>query len=262
MRGNAVFPLIYWCTAASRFAIVLADSILLLALKLISLVKKLQYIVKLITFPLNSMTKAGHIYLIDDDESMRTSLSRMMKEVGYIVEDFSSAEAFLENSLPVAPAVILLDMQMPDMTGLDLQEKLLQLGRKTPIVFVSGQSHPHQIVKGLKQGDIDFLFKPFNLEDLLGAVADALEFDGRQLKRISKEVETKKDYASLTPREKEVCFWLVKGLLNKDIAIKLGTTDATIKVHKARVMEKMKVESLQTLVAKYLGSNLDNMQNN
>lgn len=88
------------------------------------------------------MTKVGHIYLIDDDESMRTSLSRMLKDVGYIVEDFSSAVAFLEDSLPVAPAVILLDMQMPDMTGLDLQEKLIQLGRKTPIVFVSGQSHP------------------------------------------------------------------------------------------------------------------------
>jgi FixJ family two-component response regulator len=207
------------------------------------------------------MTKVGHIYLIDDDESMRTSLLRMLKDVGYIVEDFSSAATFLEHSLPVAPAVILLDMQMPDMTGLDLQEKLLQLGRKTPIVFVSGQSHPHQIVKGLKQGAADFLFKPFNLEDLLKAVADALDFDRRQLKRVSKEVETKRDYATLTPREKEVCFWLVKGLLNKDIAIKLGTTDATIKVHKARVMDKMNVESLQILVAKYLESNLENIQN-
>lgn len=98
------------------------------------------------------MTKVGHIYLIDDDASMRTSLSRMLKEVGYVVEDFSSALSFLEHSLPVSPAVILLDMQMPDMTGLDLQEKLLQLGRKTPIIFVSGQSHPHQIVKGLKKG--------------------------------------------------------------------------------------------------------------
>ncbi len=203
------------------------------------------------------MTKVGHIYLIDDDASMRTSLSRMLKEVGYIVEDFSSAVTFLEHSLPVSPAVILLDMQMPDMTGLDLQEKLLQMGRKTPIVFVSGQSHPHQIVKGLKKGAIDFLFKPFNLEDLLKAVADAIEFDRRQLKRISKEVETKKDYATLTPREKEVCFWLVKGLLNKDIAVKLGTTDATIKVHKARVMDKMHVESVQTLVAKYLESELE-----
>jgi FixJ family two-component response regulator len=208
------------------------------------------------------MTKVGHIYLIDDDESMRTSLSRMLKEVGYIVEDFSSAATFLEHSLPVSPAVILLDMQMPDATGLDLQEKLLQLGRKTPIIFVSGQSHPHQIVKGLKKGALDFLFKPFNLEDMLKAVADAVEFDRRQLKRVSKEVETKKDYATLTPREKEVCFWLVKGLLNKDIAVKLGTTDATIKVHKARVMDKMQVESVQTLVAKYLESDLENLQNN
>ena len=208
------------------------------------------------------MTKVGHIYLIDDDESMRTSLCGMLKDVGYIVEDFSSAATFLEHSLPVAPAVILLDMQMPDMSGLDLQEKLLQFGRKTPIVFVSGQSHPHQIVKSLKQGAVDFLFKPFNLEDLLKAVADALEFERRQLKRLSKEVETKKDYASLTPREKEVCYWLVTGLLNKDIAIKLGTTDATIKVHKARIMDKMNVESVQALVVKYLESNLENIQNN
>ena len=206
------------------------------------------------------MTKVGHIYLIDDDESIRTSLSRMLKDVGYTVDDYSSALTFLEHSVPVAPAVILLDMQMPDMTGLDLQEKLVQLGRKTPIVFVSGQSHPHQIVKSLKRGAVDFLFKPFNLEDLLRAVADALEFDGRQLKRISKEVETKKDYATLTPREREVCFWLVKGLLNKDIAVKLGTTDATIKVHKARVMYKMNVESVQTLVVKYLESDLENLQ--
>lgn len=203
------------------------------------------------------MTKsAGHIYLIDDDESMRTSLTRMLREVGYMVEDHSSALTFLEKSIPVSPAVILLDMQMPDMTGLDLQEKLLQLGRKTPIIFVSGQSHPHQIVKGLKKGAMDFLFKPFNLEDLLKAVADAIDFDRRQLKRVSQNVETKKDYAKLTPREKEVCFWLVQGLLNKYIALKLGTTDATIKVHKARVMEKMHADSLQTLVKMFLESDL------
>ncbi len=209
------------------------------------------------------MTKSsGHIYLIDDDESMRTSLTRMLREVGYMVEDYSSALIFLEKSIPVSPAVILLDMQMPDMTGLDLQEKLLQLGRKTPIVFVSGQSHPHQIVKGLKKGALDFLFKPFNLEDLLKAVAEAIDFDRRQLKRISQDVETKKDYASLTPREKEVCMWLVQGLLNKDIAVKLGTTDATIKVHKAGVMDKMHADSLQTLVKKFLESDLGDLTTN
>jgi FixJ family two-component response regulator len=204
------------------------------------------------------MTKAGHIYLIDDDESMRVSLSRMLRDLGYLVEDYASAKGFLEKSVPVSPAVILLDMQMPDMTGLDLQEQLLKIGRKTPIVFVSGQSHPHQIVQSLKKGALDFLFKPFNLEELLKAVADAIDFDGRQLKRVSMDVETKRDYESLTPREREVCAWLVAGLLNKDIAVKLGTTDARIKVHKDRVMEKMHADSVQTLVKKYLESDLEN----
>ncbi len=204
------------------------------------------------------MTKVGHIYLIDDDESMRISLSRMLRELGYLVEDYASAANFLDKSVPVSPAVILLDMQMPDMTGLDLQEKLLKCGRKTPIIFVSGQSHPYQIVQGLKKGALDFLFKPFNLEELLKAVAEAIDFDSRQLKRVSMDVEAKKDYESLTPREREVCGWLVKGLLNKDIAVKLGTTDATIKVHKARVMDKMHADSVQVLVKKYLESNLEN----
>ena len=209
------------------------------------------------------MTKsAGHVYLVDDDESMRTSLTRMLREVGYMVEEHPSALTFLEKSIPVSPAVILLDMQMPDLTGLDLQEKLLKLGRKTPIVFISGQSHPHQIVKGLKKGALDFLFKPFNLEDLLQAVAQAIDFDRRQLKRVSRDVETKKDYANLTPREKEVCTWLVQGLLNKDIAVKLGTTDATIKVHKARVMDKMHVDSVQILVKKFLESDLGDLELN
>ena len=204
------------------------------------------------------MTKVGHVYLIDDDESMRLSLTRMLRELGYLVEDYASAQVFLENSVPVSPAVILLDMQMPDMTGLDLQEALLKLGRKTPIIFVSGQSHPNQIVQSLKKGALDFLFKPFNLEELLKAVSDAIDFDSRQLKRVSIDVETKRDYERLTPREREVCVWLVKGLLNKDIAVKLGTTDATIKVHKARVMEKMHADSLQSLVKKYLESDLEN----
>lgn len=217
----------------------------------------MQYITLHSLFPLESMTKVGHVFLIDDDESMRISLSRMLRELGYLVEDYSSAKSFIETSTPVSPAVILLDMQMPDMTGLDLQEALIKMGRKTPIVFVSGQSHPHQIVQSLKKGALDFLFKPFNLDELLKAVSEAIDFDSRQLKRVSADVETRKNFESLTPREREVCSWLVKGLLNKDIAVKLGTTDATIKVHKARVMEKMRVDSVQTLVKKYLESDLD-----
>ena len=203
------------------------------------------------------MNTSGHVYLVDDDASMRTSLCRMLQELGYNVHDFASAKAFIEHSVPISPAVILLDMQMPDMTGLDLQEELARIGRKTPIVFISGQSHPQQIVKSLKKGALDFLFKPFNFEDLLNSVADAIEFDRRQLKRVSKDVEVKRHFATLTPREKEVCHLLVQGLLNKDIAVKLGTTDATIKVHKARVMEKMRVDSLQGLVKSYLEASLE-----
>jgi FixJ family two-component response regulator len=203
------------------------------------------------------MTDIGHIYLIDDDESMRTSLGRMLGEVGYQVQEYASATEFLEKSLPLAPAVILLDMQMTDVTGLDLQKQLVGLGRKTPIVFISGQSHPHQIVQALKNGAIDFLFKPFNLEELLQAINEALKFDQRQLKSLTKEVETKKNYALLTPREKEVSALLVKGFLNKEIAQQLGISKATIKVHKARVIEKMQVTSMQDLVKKYLEADLE-----
>jgi len=203
------------------------------------------------------MSDTGHIYLIDDDESMRTSLARMLGEVGYQVQEYASATDFLEKSLPLAPAVILLDMQMPDVTGLDLQKQLVGLERKTPIVFISGQSHPHQIVQALKNGAIDFLFKPFNLEELLQAINEALKFDQRQLKSLTKEVETKKNYALLTPREKEVSALLVKGFLNKEIAQQLGISKATIKVHKARVIEKMQVTSMQDLVKKYLEADLE-----
>jgi len=203
------------------------------------------------------MSDIGHIYLIDDDESMRTSLARMLGDVGYQVQEYASATEFLEKSLPLAPAVILLDMQMPDVTGLDLQKQLVGLERKTPIVFISGQSHPHQIVQALKNGAIDFLFKPFNLEELLQAINEALKFDQRQLKSLTKEIETKKNYALLTPREKEVSALLVKGFLNKEIAEQLGISKATIKVHKARVIEKMQVTSMQDLVKKYLEADLE-----
>lgn len=202
---------------------------------------------------------SGTVYLTDDDNSMRDSLARMLRDVGYVIQDFESATAFLQNSLPVAPAMILLDMQMPDVGGLELMEGLEKIGRKTPIVFLSGQSHPQEIVKGLKKGALDFLFKPFNIEELLQAIDQAIEFDQRQLKKSLKEGEIKRNFSSLTPREKEVCGLLVEGLMNKEIAERLGTTDATIKVHKARVMEKMQASSLQELVKFYLESNLANI---
>lgn len=194
------------------------------------------------------MSNLGHIYIIDDDASMRSSLSRMLTSYGYTTEVYECAEDFIEQSIPVSPAAVLLDMRMPTMTGVDLQKKLNDMSRQTPIIFISGESMPHEIVTSMKQGAVDFLLKPFNLDDLLKSIASAVESDKLLFKSITQSLTVKQKYDSLTPREKEVFALLVEGLMNKDIAVELGTTDATIKVHKSRVMDKMKADSLQELV--------------
>ena len=194
------------------------------------------------------MSVLGHIYIIDDDASMRSSLARMLANYGYTTEVYERAEDFIEQSIPVSPAAVLLDMRMPTMSGIELQKKLNELGRQTPIIFISGESMPHEIVTSMKQGAIDFLFKPFNLDDLLKAIVSAVEKDKLIFESMTQSLTVIQRYDSLTPREKEVFALLVRGLMNKDIAIQLGTTDATIKVHKSRVMDKMKAESLQDLV--------------
>jgi FixJ family two-component response regulator len=194
------------------------------------------------------LNNLGHIYIIDDDASMRSSLSRMLDSYGYSSEAHESAEDFLEQSIPVSPAAVLLDMRMPTMTGIELQMKLNNMGRQTPIIFISGESMPHEIVTSMKQGAIDFLLKPFNLDDLLKSIGSAIEADKLIFESLTQSLSVKQKFDSLTPREKEVFALLVEGLMNKDIAVQLGTTDATIKVHKSRVMDKMKADSLQELV--------------
>jgi len=197
---------------------------------------------------MNRPATLGHVYLVDDDQSMRQSIEMMLLEAGYTVNVYESAQEFLDKSIPVSPAVILLDMRMPVMTGVELQRKLNELGRTNPIVFISGESLPSEIVASFKGGAIDFLFKPFNLEELFRAILKGIEKDRLQFKEMSESLSASQRYLTLTPREAEVCALLVKGLMNKDVAKQLGTTDATIKVHKARVMEKMKADSLQSLV--------------
>ena len=199
----------------------------------------------------------GHVYLIDDDISIRSSLTRTLVDAGYTVQPFAGGKEFMENLMPVSPAVILLDMQMPDVIGLDLQEQLTQLGLKTPIIFISGQSHQKQIVQGLKKGAIDFLFKPFNLAELFTAIDIGITKDQTQIQKSAEEGHVRKNFSLLTPREKEVCHLLVQGFKNKEIAKQFNLVDATIKVHKAHIMEKMHVNSLQNLVALYLQFNLE-----
>ena len=191
---------------------------------------------------------AGHIYLIDDDSSVRESISRMLKSYGFSVESYADPEDYLKQAIPVSPAAIILDVRMPGMSGVELHAKLNEMGRKTPIIYISGESLPHEIVTSMKQGAMDFLIKPFNLEDLLKAVQAALEVDTQTHQLLNQTISIQARYESLTPREKEVFELLVEGLMNKEIAVQLGTTNATIKVHKSRVMEKMQAGSLQELV--------------
>ena len=188
-----------------------------------------------------------HVYVIDDNETVANSLRATLNRFGYTTEVYLDPLIFLRDSLPVAPAVILLDMRMPGMSGVELQKKLVDVGRKTPIVFISGESQSSEIVRGMKQGAVDFLFKPFNLEDLLTAIAAALAKDQKNTQDSQIKVSLRERYDSLSPREKEVCALLVEGHLSKKIAADLSISNATIKVHKSKILAKMQVTSLQQL---------------
>lgn len=196
----------------------------------------------------NLKVSTGHIYLIDDDSSVSESISRMLKSYGFTVESYLHPEDYLKTAIPVSPAAIILDVRMPGMSGVELHAKLNEMGRKTPIIYISGESMPHEIVTSMKQGAMDFLIKPFNLEDLLKAVHAAMEADTKTHQLLNRTISVQTRYENLTPREKEVFELLVEGLMNKEIAAQLGTTNATIKVHKARVMDKLQAASLQELV--------------
>lgn len=194
------------------------------------------------------LNKFKHIFLIDDDASIRKAISRILNEQGYLVEEFTSGESFLENLSERSPAVILLDMEMPGINGIEIQRRLILRGIKTPIIFVSGHSHQQQIVDSMKYGAIDFIFKPFQLDDLLLVISKAIQKDEKNYWLLQEADEVVKAYKTLTKREKEVCRLLINGLLSKEIGKQLEISNATVKVHKGRVMEKLKVNSLQDLV--------------
>lgn len=188
-----------------------------------------------------------HVYIIDDNEIIGTTLGQTLSRLGYSTEVYSDPLLFLRNSMPVSPAVILLDMRMPSMSGVELQQQLTSIERQTPIIFVSGEAQNSEIVRAMKQGATDFLFKPFNLNDLLAAIELGLSKDQQQSATASAQRSLQVRYDSLTRREKEVCTLLVEGFLSKKIAADLGISNATVKVHKARILEKMQVKSLQQL---------------
>jgi len=188
------------------------------------------------------------VYVVDDDPSVLRSLERLLPSEGYDLDTFTSAQEFLDFQHPDTPSCLILDVKMPGLSGLELQERLTDKGISLPIIFITGHGTVPASVKAMKAGAVDFLLKPFSPTDLLETVAKALEKDlqakqrERELKQLQERLRT------LTPREYQVFRLVVTGMLNKQIAFDLGTTEKTIKVHRARIIEKMGAKSLADLV--------------
>jgi len=188
------------------------------------------------------------VFVIDDEQEVRTLLECILKRAGYRIETFSSASAFLKRPCFEGSGCLVLDVQMPDMDGIELQTELARTGKKMPIIFLTGHGDIRTSVHAMKQGAIDFLSKPFKREELLTAVSSALEIHRQWRKSSAETDEVRKRIATLTPRETDVLQGVIAGKLNKQIAAKLGVREITVKVHRRRVMEKMGVSSVAELV--------------
>lgn len=193
-------------------------------------------------------TSDAIVFLLDDEPGMLKALTRLLKAEGFTVQAFTSAKTFLESYRPETPGCLVLDVAMPELNGLELQEHLTRAGLLVPIVFLTGHGDIPMSVQAIKSGAVDFLTKPVKDDELLRAVRAALQRAEEQRELIFEIALLQKRYASLTPRESEVMAHVVAGRLNKQIADDLGAGEHTIKIHRARVMHKMGVESLADLV--------------
>lgn len=193
-------------------------------------------------------SSAATVFLVDDEPSVRRSLSHLLRAAGLNVATFASAQAFLEGYDSSAPGCLVLDLAMPGLNGLELQEALSARGSVLPIIFLSGHGDLPSGVRAMKRGAVDFLSKPVDAADLIKAVRSGIEKD-QIARRVGAELtEIRQRLATLTPREYEVLRRVVSGRLNKQIAADLGTVEKTVKVHRARVMEKVQAGSLAELV--------------
>lgn len=188
------------------------------------------------------------VFIVDDDPAVLKSLSRLLRASQFTVVTFGSPQEFLERHNPHTPGCLVLDVAMPGLNGLELQEALRAKGSAIPIIFLTGHGDIPMSVQAMKGGALDFLTKPVHDEDLLKAVEAALEKDRIERQSRAELDDIQERLATLTPREREVLIHVVSGQLNKQIAYDLGTVEKTIKVHRARVMEKMKVGSVAELV--------------
>ena len=195
-----------------------------------------------------TVSPQGTVLIVDDDPAIRRSVARLIRSIGMGARTFASPADFLRQELPDGPTCVLLDMCMEGMSGLEVQEALQQNDRQVPVIFLSAHGTIPAAAAGFKHGAEDFLEKPVQPKELLEALHRAIEHDRVQsIDRLGRE-QAQRRYDDLTPREQEVMRLVVSGLLNKQVAAELGISEKTVKVHRARIMEKMGVESLAALV--------------
>ena len=188
------------------------------------------------------------VFVIDDDASMRDAVSRLLNAVGLTVQTFASASEFLAGRLPDVPGCAVLDVRLPGLSGLDLQREMVERGIHIPVIFITGHGDIPMSVQAMKAGAVEFLTKPFRDQDLLDAVRLGIQLDRQGRKERAELAELRDGHRQLTPREREVMSLVVAGLLNKQIALRLGTSEKTIKIHRSHVMQKMRADSLADLV--------------
>jgi FixJ family two-component response regulator len=202
---------------------------------------------------IDALQKLGHVIVIDDDASVRRSLCTMLERAGYEVSLHDCADAFLANPVVPKPSVILLDMRMPGTTGVGLQSQLKTLAQNVPVIFVSGDSRPEEIIAAMKQGAVDFLLKPFTAQAMMNTIQSAMRMSEMAVVEADKNLQVSERLQRLTPREMEVCHWMVRGYSNQQIATIDGGASATIKLHRARVMDKMGASTLPELIDMLIG---------